>query len=98
VKHKAFNLLSIIVPRQEFALLGVYHDSLKRQLPLSRNRTSPAQYPQVLRFGLDATTPRAPPPTEFYWPLGEVTLCENGKYAAVVLQDEIIPCNVEANT
>jgi len=38
------------------------------------------------------------PPTEFYWPLGEVTLCENGKYAAVVLQDEIIPCKVEANT
>jgi len=34
----------------------------------------------------------------FYWPLGEVTLCENGKYAAVVLQDEIIPCKVEANT
>ena len=47
---------------------------------------------------LDATTPRASPPTEFYWPLGEVTLCENGKYAAVVLQDEIIPCKVEANT
>jgi hypothetical protein len=47
---------------------------------------------------LDATTPRASPPTEFCWPLGEVTLCENGKYAAVVLQDEIIPCKVEANT
>jgi hypothetical protein len=33
----------------------------------------------------------------FTGPLGEVTLCENGKYAAVVLQDEIIPCKVEAN-
>ena len=43
--------------------------------------------------------PRVPlRPTEFYWPLGEVTLCENGKYAAVVFQDEIIPCKVEANT